>query len=180
MKEIERKWLLANISEPVFKARLDELLKIEDKLTLSGSLIKQFYKGNTRYRVDRIVDGERKFTKTIKTGTGLVREEVETEITEEEFTSMYGGKDFPIESIAKKRYTLKHKNHTYTMFIDMFFYFHGRGFEDNALTILEIEFPTEKAAKAFTNEDLGHFLLLVKEEVTEDTKYNNFNLAKIL
>ncbi len=153
-KEIEKKFLVTkSFEEVVGKEALE---------TMDCSEIEQFYVKVTeeeeiRFR-KRETNGTKTFYKTIKRGGGLVREETEVEVTEEEykinFINIVGNK------IGKSRYLIG------KLEVDVY---NGT----NNFFIVEIEFRSEEEANKF---------VLPKEfcpcvEVTNNKNWKNKNIA---
>ncbi len=152
MLEIEKKFLL-----PPCKAKL--YLKALGKKYKKEHII-QYYAKNMRFR--KI--GNR-YWRTIKSGSGMVREEFEEPISKSEFYALWDQKDG--ESIQKYRYAFRYKKHRYEM--DEF-KGHLKG-----LLYLEIEFDSLKAAQAFTPpKKIQKFIL---DEVTDNPAFTNRSLA---
>ncbi len=130
--------------------------------------IEQFYlnnsEGDVRYRAR---DGV--YFKTIKTGSGLAREEFEEEVPLEEYNeALLIAKDDMLGAMIKKtRYIVPFEGLIYELDV----------FKDNleSLVLMEVEFNTVASALSHNLPDL--FLSYVESEVTEDSRYVNMVLA---
>ena len=149
MIEIERKFLVENPPEnfkswPAVKI-LQGYVAIED----NG-------------REVRIRQKENRYFQTIKSGNGLIRSEIEIELTKEQFEFLWPATEG--RRIEKTRYHLQWNYHTVEL--DVYSGNH------EGLCIAEIEFDSEEESKA----------IIVPEwfgaEVTEDEQYRNRNLAQ--
>jgi hypothetical protein len=150
--EIERKW-----RAPGFP---------EDSLLLKESNLKSIYlysnadseariQLKTEIKTDRFIEAKL----TVKTGNGLERIEVESEITHEEFLR-YEALRFGIPIIKHQRvYLLLDGHKLYVSFVDGFWYY------------AEVEFESTKEAAAFV-------LPYDWEEVTGDPSYQMKNYWK--
>ncbi len=153
-KEIERKFLVTKKLEDVFEKKV---LKI-----LNCSKIEQFYveiseEREVRFR-KKVTKGNKRFYKTVKSGGGLVRDEVETEVTEEEYERNLKNKIG--NKIEKNRYLVE------KMEIDVY---KGR----NDFFVVEMEFGDEEEAEKFVLPK-GFFPFL---EITSDKNWKNKNIA---
>ncbi|SFP49765.1 CHAD domain-containing protein [Hydrogenimonas thermophila] len=156
--EIERKFLLYPCSMKRFlkKEGLDwKAVKIEQFYLLAGE------NGAERYR-----KYGNKYIKTIKRGSGLIREEREVEISktlyEEAKRQNSGG------VIKKIRRVVKFDEHTFE--IDSF----KNPFK--GFNLLEVEFKSEADAKAFELPDIFKEILVA--EVTENRDFTNGALSR--
>jgi len=103
-----------------------------------------------------------KYIQTIKKGSGLVREETEREITQEEFEAVWPmTKGWRLE---KFRYELPYGK--YIIELDIY-----KG-SLHPLITAEVEFESVEASRTFTPPSW------MKVEVTEDPRYTNAHLAK--
>jgi len=153
-KEIEKKFLVTRSLESVVGKEVLE--------TLDCSEIEQFYieineEREIRFR-KKVTKGTKTFYKTVKSGGGLVREEIETKVTEEEYKenlkNMVGNK------ISKRRYL-------YNGFeMDVY---EGK----NDLFVIEMEFVSEEEANKFMLPN--GFCPFV--EITYDKRWKNKNIA---
>ncbi|MGK4579911.1 CYTH domain-containing protein [Kitasatospora sp. HPMI-4] len=99
---------------------------------------------------------------TVKSGSGLVRQEVEQVVTDELFHALW-----PLTEgarIIKSRYSLRERGHLVEL--DVF-----EGVHDG-LVIAEVEFPSTAEARAFEPPSWWGF------EVTEDSRFRNHRLAR--
>ena len=154
--EIERKFLLkGKLSDYNFEYTSIERIEqcyvmLEDNKELRVRMIRFMNSG----QFDEV-----RYVMTAKAGEGLIRTEVEVEISKKEYVAL---KRYSNDrNIAKKRYTTK--DH---LMIDVF--------EDkNIPSIVEVEFPNEDDANKFTPPDW------FGEEVTNNINYSNKMLAMI-
>jgi adenylate cyclase len=134
-KEIERKFLLSSFPN-------DEINKLGMK-RISQKKIYQTYLAYTEeqeIRVRQLVDneGNSQYTHTFKSGHGLVREEIEYEISEDIYKKLLAHTGLvPLEKI---RTTVEHQGFEYE--IDEY--------KQVELTVVEVEFPDVEAAQGFT------------------------------
>lgn len=153
-KEIEKKFLIYSIPETV------DILETKE--------IHQTYLalGDEELRVRKAIkNGKEKYTLTIKRGSGLVREEIETEISSSTYEQLL--------SSTNKKPLIKTRNVAklisgcmeYNVEIDTYQNITG-------LIVAEIEFPTETAANNFTAPEW------FGDDVTEIKDYKNQNLWK--
>jgi CYTH domain-containing protein len=143
--EIERKFLV------------DELPPAMDR----GEPIVQGYvsaEGETEVRLRR--KGKRYF-ETIKSGVGLTRHELEVELTQEQFDTLWSATEG--RRVEKTRHTMEHG----AVMLELDIY-HGHL---QGLITVEAEFPSVAAAEAFTPPDW------FGTELTDDLRYSNRNLA---
>jgi CYTH domain-containing protein len=151
--EIEKKFLLKHIPQTLQWA--------------SSKTIHQTYlaTGDEELRIRKTVKDEKEFyTMTIKRGTGLVREEIENDIsssTYEQLLSSTGRKP-----LIKTRKVTIISSHSMEYEVEVDFY------EELNLIVAEIEFTTEAAANLFIKPDW------FDEDVTDDKSYKNQNLWK--
>ena len=102
-----------------------------------------------------------RYYQTIKKGVGLVREEIEVELTEEQFKGVW-----PLTEgwrLAKVRYEIPSGPHTIELDI------YEGPFEP--LITAEVEFDSVEASRAFSP------LPWMEQEVTDDIRYTNAQLA---
>jgi len=147
--EIERKFL---ITDPP----LNHQESASDKI-LQGYIIEGSDKSILRVRKK----GD-KFYQTIKKSGGLSRQEVEIELNQAQFDALW-----PLtekQRIEKTRYYLDYDEHTIELDI-----FEGKL---DGLIMAEVEFEDENVVNKFHPPDW------FGEEVTEDNRYKNNNLAK--
>lgn len=134
-KEIERKFLL-----PAFPER--ELEQQEIRMMSRHSIDQTYlaYSSDQEIRIRKLVDqdGTASFTHTFKSGHGMVREEIEYAITEPIYDQLLQNTSFvPLEKI---RTTVQCGQLTFE--IDEY--------RQIDLTVVEVEFPDEAAARAFS------------------------------
>lgn len=149
--EIERKYLLSAVPE---RARLEKPLEIEQGWLPGKALLE-------RLRHVRSDTGEQWY-RTVKSGEGLKRLEIEEPTSREIFDTMW-----PLtegKPISKRRYRVVDQGWTWE--IDEFV--------DRGLVMAELEIPTETTA-VDPPDWLGDYLV---REVTEDPDYLNYNLAR--
>lgn len=149
--EIERKYLLSGRPEAVEGARSVEI----EQGYLPGERIRErlrHYRG----------DGEERFVRSLKAGTGMTRIEVEEEVTRElfhEFWPLTAGR-----RILKRRYYLPAGDLTWEL----------DEFLDRDLWLAELEIPEESHEVAVP----GWLAPYVVREVTGDPAYLNSTLAR--
>ena len=151
--EIERKWLIDKNKIPLNLSNA-EILKIEQT----------YISFSPEIRVRKINNGEQYSfaVKTNMTSDGLVRNEMEENITEEEYNILIKKKEG--KTIYKTRYQFLYKNNLYAIDI-----FEG---ELEGLAYLEIEFVNKEEADEFVTPDW------VIKELTNNIKYKNGFLAR--
>lgn len=151
--EIEKKWIIDKNKIP-FELSNAEIFEIEQTYICFSPEI----------RVRKINKGEQYSfaVKTNMTDNGLVRNEMEENITEEEYNSLIKKKEG--NTIYKTRYQFLHENNVYA--IDIF-----KG-ELEGLAYLEIEFSSKEEADEFASPDW------VIKDVTNDIRYKNGFLAR--
>ncbi len=157
-KEIERKFIIVDA------ARVTETLRFSG---LKHQAVEQGYLEITPDREERIRMKMDKFShvkcvRTVKAGTGLVREEQEWEISREEYRRL-----FPLTAgrrVLKTRYELPLENGL-TAEIDVY---HGKL---AGHVVVEVEYPDEKTSVVLPAW-LGGLM-----EVTENTRFKNQRLA---
>ncbi|HEU4677161.1 MAG TPA: adenylate cyclase [Candidatus Paceibacterota bacterium] len=116
--------------------------------------------GETRIRMET-ENGSRTYTKTVKRGEGISREEHEVSVTEAEFDLLW---DDVEAQLSKRRYRIPWDGKTFELNIF-----------DGPLTgyvQFEIEFPSEEEARSYKP---PHW---VGREVTDDKRHTNASLAK--
>lgn len=146
--EIERKFLIKEIPD-YLKDNLD---------ILEPKNIIQYYIGDNpeiRIRLSNNI-----FTLTIKSGQGLVRHEVETDITEEDFNSIINMGQFPY--VSKTRYNVPIDNNI----IELDIYENMEG-----LITAEVEFNTIEDAENFVPPNWFY------TELTNKKGFSNRDLA---
>ena len=152
MQEIERKFLLPPCKAKKYLKKLG--------VTYTKKHIIQYYAKNMRLRK---IDN--RYFRTIKSGQGLVRQEIEEPMSKADFYAFINQKDGEI--IEKYRYIFAYKSHTYEMDV---FKRHLKG-----LIYLEIEFDSLEEAKNFIlPKKIAKFIL---DEVTNNPSFTNRFLA---
>lgn len=148
-KEIERKFIVYEVPESL-------VVQSEKEIAQTYLAV-----GPEEVRVRRIVqDDTLSHTMTIKKGTGLSREEIEFDISEETYQQLLAnGNPMPL---IKKRQAILHGEY----FFDLDHY------PRTGLTVVEVEFNSEEDAAAFIKPDW------FGREVTTDQRYKNQNLWK--
>ena len=151
--EIERKWLV-------------DIRKIDMDLNqLPSTMIEQTYINfSPEIRVRKLNNGER-YTCTVKNNmrsNGLIRDEYESEISEQEYYTLLKKKEG--NTICKTRYEFNYNGYVATIDI-----FHG---ELSGLAYLEVEFLSNKEAANFNPPNW------VVKDVTSYNEYKNGYLAR--
>lgn len=151
--EIEKKWLIDKDKIPLELSNA-EILKLEQT----------YINFSPEIRVRKINNGEQYSfaVKTNLTADGLIRNEIEENITEEEYNSLILKKEG--NTIYKTRYQFLYEDNLYA--IDIF----ERDLE--GLAYLEIEFVSKEEADNFETPDW------VIKDVTNDIRYKNGFLAR--
>ena len=155
--EIERKYLIQLPDEGTL-----------DSLALGRDWIEQTYllaeEGTTeRVRARRSPGGEPVYTHTVKRRrSALTREELEQEISREEYEALLGRADPTLRVICKTRWRIPYEGHI--LEVDRFPFWADRA-------ILEVELGSETGGVALP--DWG---LLIRE-VTQDERYTNRSMA---
>jgi CYTH domain-containing protein len=146
--EIERKWL------------------VSDRPDLSGCKRVKFVQGYLAVVADatevRLRKAGRKYFETVKKGTGLRRDEVEVQLTKEQFDSLWPATRG--RRLEKVRYTLKWR--AKEIGIDVY------EKRLKGLIVAEAEFKSKKQAKKFSPPKW------FGKEITNNTRCKNVNLAK--
>lgn len=133
-KEIERKYLLSQF--PAKELENKEITWMSRKTIYQTYLA---YAEDQEIRVRQLIDqeGVSQFTHTYKSGHGLVRQEVEYEISEPIYKQLLTRtKLVPLEKI---RTTIEYRGHVFE--IDEY--------KQVELTVVEVEFPDVEAAQQF-------------------------------
>lgn len=147
-KEIERKFLITKLP-----SNLENYPVIR---------IKQGYIAITPDNIEvRLRQKGKKYFQTIKRGTGLQREEIEIEITQDQFEQLWNA--ITGISIEKDRYRLSDQG--YSIELDVY---HN---QLSGLYTAEIEFSSQQKALSFNPPSW------FGEDITEDESYKNKNLA---
>lgn len=148
MIEIERKFLTLNPPK--------------EYLSWTCLPIKQGYlaftKEETEVRIRQVGDN---FFQTVKTGKGLIRKEIEIEITQQQFEQLWPATEN--SRLFKKRYLKKMDN--FLIELDVY--------EDKLqdLMIVEVEFNSKEESKNFSP------LPWFDKEITDDEEYTSKNVA---
>lgn len=152
-KEIERKWLIDPRDIPGI---------IQQQLVWTPIVQRYLPQiaGDTEMRIR--VKGTSPHTLTIKTGRGLVREEIETTITEDMYHAL---------AAAAPAYVLKERAHTDAVEGTLSWSIDSYTYPRPGLHVVEIEFVTEEYAHAFEAPDW------FGEEITGVDEYRNESLA---
>ncbi len=154
MYEIERKYL----AKPTIEAFIDTNRLHEHK-------IEQFYTHIDADKSIRYRKMDDRYYKTVKKGSGAIREEYEKEIPKKQYKKMK--KQHRGKIIKKRRYLWNHEGLHYD--IDLY-----QG-TLSGLQTLEVEFPNETAYRDYrVPKAIEHFLL---DEVTKNEAYKNRSLA---
>ncbi|QQG33811.1 CYTH-like phosphatase domain protein [Aeromonas phage ZPAH1] len=148
-REIERKWV---VDRPFIPWKMID--EFEEDLEYQ----KQWYIDGVRYRHVETFHGWNSYIKTIKTGTGLDREEIEDEIDGDVFWGIINSKNS--KPVRKTRYKIPYGD--VTIELDLM--------EDFPFVYAEIEFQTVEQALAFDNVPYWF-----KEEVTNDQSHSMYN-----
>ena len=151
--EIEKKWLL-DINKVPYDLSKADITKIEQTYICFSPEI----------RVRRLNNGQ-SYTFAVKTGItsdGMTRNELEEEITKEEYESMVKKQEG--NTIDKTRYQIYDEGYIYA--IDIF------SGDLAGLAYLEVEFENQEDANKFETPDW------VKRDVTADLNYKNGYLAR--
>lgn len=149
MLEIERKWIV-----PVFP--------FQPSATFRKQRIAQFYHEGARYRSVEEKGLPEVFIKTVKTGQGLVREEIETDISREEINKIHADAGHP-KCVVKERWFVKTGYSYHTVELDIL---------STGEMYAEVEFKTPYDAANF--EPVSWF----GEEVTDDLYHTNYEIFK--
>jgi adenylate cyclase len=147
-KEIERKFLVEKLPPSDLLAESTPILQGYIFVGSDGSEIRVRQKG------DRCMQ-------TLKRGVGLCREEIEVELTRDQFIAMWPWTEG--RRVEKERFTIPY--HRHTIELDLF---HG---DLEELVIAEVEFESVAASEHFTPPNW------FGEEVTGDPRYLNQTLA---
>lgn len=155
--EIERKFLL-------LPCRAKKLLHFY-QIPYKKVRLEQYYVSTPASPYTRYRKKGDTFYQTIKSGEGMVREEKEFEVSQEEYEAHRS--EALGRVITKERYTFEYQGDTYEM--DLF-----KG-TLKGLCYLEIEFPNEKSAHAYRLPEIFEKFLVT--EVTYDNAFNNAALS---
>lgn len=153
--EIERVWLLKglpNLPHEHATWRLDQ-----------GYLVGEDGSPMGRIRRTVLPDGREHFHYNIKTGSGLIREESETEIGAEAFNQKWP------HTIGRRVRKKRHRIPADGLIWEI------DEFSDFPLVLAEIELPAADHAPAIPS----WLVPWILREVTVDSRYRNFNLATV-
>jgi CYTH domain-containing protein len=165
--EIERKFLLDRLPQIPSEAGGVEVIRIEQGyFCKEGSSVCPIDMDVLEGRIRRATaaDGRVTHTHTVKTGSGLVRHEVERPISARRFEQQW-----PLTEgrrLAKVRYRVPHEGYTWE--IDHF--------PELEVVLAEVELPAVDAAPPVPDWLAPH----VVREVTDDPDYRNYALARQL
>ena len=146
--EIERKFLVKELPPELDRYPHTEITQGYTIITENGVEVRIRKRGGRYYQ-------------TVKSGSGLVRNENESEISEEEFVEHWP--DTKGKRIEKVRYEIKHDDVTIELDI-----YSG---DLDGLAVAEVEFDSEEDSKLFIPPEW------FDREVTHDERYKNSNLA---
>jgi CYTH domain-containing protein len=151
-QEVERKWLVGEAPQDVLAARAEPIeqgyLAVED----GGGEVR------LRRRAGRCFI-------TAKSGQGLVRRELEVEVSSEQFEVLWPGTEG--RRVEKTRRVVELPGHAGKLRVELDEYAGSLA----GLWVAEVEFPDEEAAGAFRAPDW------FADEVTEREEYRNRSLA---
>ena len=157
--EIERKFLIKKLPVDTFIKMGAEVKEIEQSFLLSSEEFPV-------RRIRKVVKGEEvRYYFTLKRPAGgeFSREEIEQEITANQYLGLQKERDLSLRTIVKTRYVIRGEIYEYE--IDRFPFF-------SDFDLMEIELPSEKAAYSIPKE------IEVIKEVTTDFRFTNLALAK--
>ncbi len=155
--EIEKKFLLSPCSMKRFLR--------ERRIRYAKVPIKQFYIKSDEKSAERYRKIGGRYIHTIKHGSGLRREEIETEVSKKEYMD---AKRSASNMIIKTRYRFKLDGYNFELDI-----FKGAL---KGLNLLEIEFDSVESAGSFKMPDILNQIVI--SEVTEDKRFTNGFLSK--
>lgn len=145
-QEVERKWLVR---------------ELPDLSGIEGTEIVQGYIVATPDQEVRIRRKGESFTQTVKSSGGLVREETEVPLTQEQYVGLW--ETTAGRRLEKTRYKIRHGD--FMIELDLYNGAH------EGLMVAEVEFSTVQEAQAFSPP------AWFGPEVTNDQRYKNKNLA---
>lgn len=157
-QEIERKFTI-NIEA------LPDLNEYSKKEIIQGYVSILDDGTETRVRKTKKPNGEISYVKTTKSGGGEIRSEEETEISKEEFDSLWSNTKGRV--VEKTRYEIPYQvgGKNYKVELDVY---HGKL---NGMVSAEVEFSSPEESKNFNPPEW------FKDDVTENKEYKNKNLA---
>jgi len=147
-QEIERKFLVKSLPENLEQYPHKDIVQGYLAITEDGTEVRLRKKG-------------KKYFQTVKSGAGKTRFESEVEITEDQFNTLWEATKG--KRVEKTRYEIPHESGTIELDI-----YHG---DLDGLLLAEMEFSSEKDSNEFVTP------IWLSEEVTDDKKYKNQNLA---
>jgi len=147
-QEIERKFLVKSLPENLEQYQHKDITQGYLAITEDGTEVRLRQKG-------------KKYFQTVKSGAGKTRFESEVEITEDQFKALWEATKG--KRVEKTRYEIPHESGTIELDV-----YHG---DLDGLLLAEMEFPGEKESNKFTPPEW------LSEEVTDDKRYKNQNLA---
>ncbi len=148
-QEIERKFLIKSLPDNLDQYPHKDIRQGYLAITEDGTEVRLRQKGE-------------KYFQTIKSGAGKIRSEWEIEITKEQFIALWEATEG--KRVEKTRYEIPHESGT----IELDIY---RG-DLGGLLSAEIEFSSEEDSDKFTPPEW------LSEEITDDKRYKNQNLAQ--
>lgn len=164
-KEIERKFLVTNIpNHPSFE-------------TLSTTSIYQYYLATSdheevRLHMTTIPDCPPMYQLTVKFGTGLIRDEFESEVSESIYRQLLAGRNLtPLTKIRKR---LRDIETGYIYDIDIYDESLCILLNRDSLIVAEVEFPSEEEARAYQTANW------LDQELTGTKQYSNRVLFEML
>ncbi len=158
--EIERRFVL-------YPCSMKRFLR-NNSISSTSTLIIQFYLVAKEGEVVRYRRRDNTYIRTVKHGSGLVREEDEETITKDAFEEALARNRGGV--IKKRRFVFKMDGFTFEL--DSF----KRPLK--GLNILEIEFGSESEAKSFVLPDV--FKKILAEEVTDNISFTNGAISKTM
>ncbi len=147
-KEIERKFLVKKLPDKLEQYPSEDIVQGYLAITEDGTEVRLRQKG-------------KKYFQTVKSGSGKTRFESEIEITEIQFNSLWEATQN--KRVEKTRYNIAHENGVIELDV-----YHG---DLDGLLSAEMEFASEEASDKFSPPEW------LADEVTEDKRYKNQNLA---
>jgi len=147
-KEIERKFLISSFPDNLDQYPHEKILQGYLAITEDGTEV-------------RLRKKDDKFFLTVKGGGGRVRDELEIEMTQDQFAAMWSSTEG--KRLEKTRYMIPYKGAT--LELDVY------GGDLEGLIVVEVEFPSEELSEKF---ELPAWFA---EEITEDKRYKNQSLA---
>ena len=150
--ELERKWVVGEVPDEVLSARAEAIEQ--------GYLAAEAGGGEVRLRRR----AARCFI-TVKSGSGVVRRELEVELSPEQFEALWPGTEG--RRVEKRRRVVALEDRPGDLRVELDEYSGSLA----GLRVAEVEFPDEETARSF--KPPGWFA----EEVTDRDEYRNRNLA---